>query len=234
MKQHKPGILLVEDEENFGMVLKNYLELNDFEVRWCRNGKEGLTGFINGSYDLCILDVMMPEKDGFSLAEDIRKTGSDIPIIFLSARSMKEDMIKGYRAGGDDYLVKPFDTEVLLHKLHAMIARKSGRNGRTQECYSIHTATFSPSLRILKIGAKENTLSPREAQLLTLLCENMNSVLSRDEALTKIWKDDSYFSSRSMDVFITRLRNYFREMPEVTIVNVHGDGFRLMVQHNIP
>ncbi|MCB0430666.1 MAG: response regulator transcription factor [Flavobacteriales bacterium] len=231
MSKMAAHILLVEDEENFGMVLKNYLELHDYSVRWCKNGKEGHTAFLNDRFDLCILDVMMPEQDGFALAGDIRKTGTDVPILFLTARSRKEDMIRGYQSGGDDYLVKPFDAEVLLHKLQAILMRKGRDKGKEDATYAFGDCRFHASSRMLDVRGESRQLSPKETQLLALLCANLNEVLTREEALNTIWKDDSYFSARSMDVYIAKLRKYLKPDEKVSIVNVHGDGFRLVADN---
>jgi DNA-binding response OmpR family regulator len=225
------SILLVEDEENFGSVLKNYLELNNYIVTLCTDGNKGLTSFKNNIYDLCILDVMMPARDGFSLAEEIKKLNSTIPLIFLTAKKMKEDILKGYQIGADDYITKPFDTEVLLYKLKAIL----NRNGSIQEKenttdFSFGKFQFNTEIRELKSENTLKKLSPKEAQLLTLLCENINEVVPRELALNKIWKDNNYFTTRSMDVFIAKLRKYLKEDPSIEIINVHGNGFRLLVK----
>ena len=225
-----PNILLVEDEENFGSVLKNYLELNDYRVSWQVNGNKGLAGFRQDKFDLCLLDVMMPERDGFSLAEEIKKIDPTVPIIFLTAKTQKQDILRGYGIGADDYISKPFDTEVLLCKIKALL----NRNGvlpevEKQDQYTLGTFTFHPQTREL-YGAKEQCkLSPKEGALLEMLCEHINDVLPRERALNEIWKDNSYFTTRSMDVHIAKLRKYLSSDLNIEIVNVHGSGYRLMV-----
>lgn len=231
----KNSILLVEDDPNFGIVLKDYLTLNDYQVTLAKDGIEGLIMFKNGEYDLCILDVMMPRKDGFSLAKDIRTTNKEIPIIFLTAKTMKEDMLKGYQAGADDYLTKPFDSEVLLYKIKALKQRKEAEKKSTNTVeaeqfeFVIGKFHFNSKLRFLTLQNKESIkLSPKESKLLRLLIINKNDLMPREMALSKIWRDDNYFTSRSMDVYIAKLRKYLREDPNVEILNIHGEGFRLV------
>ncbi len=228
----KPHILLVEDEENFGSVLKNYLELNDYLVTLCNDGRKGLTKFKNDEFDLCVLDVMMPVMDGFSVAEEIRKISSTIPLIFLTAKKLKEDIIKGYQIGADDYITKPFDTEVLLLKIRAVLQR-SGQQQKNQEKateYRIGKFYFNSLTRELSINDTLKKLSPKETALLQLLAQHKNEVVPRELALNKIWKDNNYFTTRSMDVFIAKLRKYLKEDAEIEIINVHGNGFRLLAK----
>jgi len=224
-------ILLVEDERNFAQVLKDYLRMNDFEVTLCENGELGIDAFKTGEYDLCILDVMMPKKDGFTLITEIRALNRNVPVIFLTARNMREDMLRGYRTGADDYIVKPFDSELLLLKINAIISRS--RNGSTtasQHIYEIGRFNFNARLRSLKRpGEMDVKLSPKEAALLCLLCEKKNDVLLREEALKEIWKDDNYFTGRSMDVYIVKLRKYLAADPSIEINNLHGNGYTLRV-----
>jgi DNA-binding response OmpR family regulator len=228
-KQH--SILLVEDEENFGSVLKNYLELSDYIVTLCTDGNKGLSSFKNNIYDLCIVDVMMPERDGFSLATEIKKINPDIPLIFLTAKKLKEDILKGYQIGADDYITKPFDTEVLLYKLKAILSRNGSQIKKEEKLiYSFGQFNFNTEIRELKSETTTKKLSPKESELLKLLCENLNEVVSRDLALNKIWKDNNYFTTRSMDVFIAKLRKYLKEDSAIEIINVHGNGFRLLVK----
>ena len=201
----KNRILLVEDDPNFGTVLKDYLALNDYDVTLAKDGLEGLIMFKNDEYDICILDVMMPRKDGFSLAKDIRSTNTDIPIIFLTAKTMKEDVLKGYQAGADDYLNKPFDSEVLLYKIKAIIQRKQVGNNLEEERleFTIGKFEFNSKLRHLIFDKDQNQkLSPKENKLLKMLALHKNDLMPRELALTKIWRDDNYFTSRSMDVYI--------------------------------
>ncbi|MDG1476350.1 MAG: response regulator transcription factor [Vicingaceae bacterium] len=225
------SILLVEDEENFGSVLKNYLELSDYIVTLCTDGNQGLHSFKNNIYDLCIVDVMMPKRDGFSLATEIKKINPSIPLIFLTAKKLKEDILKGYQIGADDYITKPFDTEVLLYKLKAILNRNG--NPEIQKETTIYTFgmfNFNTETRELNSKTTFKKLSPKEAELLKLLCENINQVVSRDIALIKIWKDNNYFTTRSMDVFIAKLRKHLKEDSAIEIINVHGNGFRLLVK----
>ncbi len=227
----KHSILLVEDEENFGSVLKNYLELNDYLVTLCTDGNKGLISFKNNMYDICILDVMMPARDGFSLATEIKKINPAIPLIFLTAKKLKEDIVKGYQIGADDYVTKPFDTEVLLYKLKAILNRNGTAIPKEKTInYSFGLFKFNTETRELNSEKSTKKLSPKEAELLKLLCENMNEVVSRDIALNKIWNDNNYFTTRSMDVFVAKLRKYLKEDSSLEIINVHGNGFRLLVK----
>jgi DNA-binding response OmpR family regulator len=224
-------ILLVEDDPNFGTVLKDYLSLNDYKVTLAKDGLEGLIMFKNDDYDLCILDVMMPRKDGFSLAKDIRATNLEVPIIFLTAKTMKEDLLKGYQAGADDYLNKPFDSEVLLYKIKAILQRKEGEKNVEEETFEfkIGKFNFNSKLRHLVFENDEpQKLSPKESKLLKMLAIYKNDLMPRELALTKIWRDDNYFTSRSMDVYIAKLRKYLKSDANVEILNIHGEGFRLL------
>ncbi|MBP8792746.1 MAG: response regulator transcription factor [Lutibacter sp.] len=224
-------ILLVEDDPNFGTVLKDYLSLNDYNVTLAKDGLEGLIMFKNDDFDLCIFDVMMPRKDGFSLAKDVRATNTEIPIIFLTAKTMKEDVLKGYQAGADDYLNKPFDSEVLLYKIKAILQRKESEQSVEDESFEfkIGKFEFNSKLRHLVFNNGEaQKLSPKESKLLKLLAVHKNDLMPRELALTKIWRDDNYFTSRSMDVYIAKLRKYLRSDENVEILNIHGEGFRLI------
>ncbi|UMB54984.1 response regulator transcription factor [Lutibacter sp. A64] len=224
-------ILLVEDDPNFGTVLKDYLLLNDYNVTLAKDGLEGLIMFKNDEYDLCILDVMMPRKDGFSLAKDIRATNSEVPIIFLTAKTMKEDVLKGYQAGADDYLNKPFDSEVLLYKIKAIMQRKETEQNTEEEVFEFKIGgfEFNSKLRHLSFkGEEPQKLSPKESKLLKMLAVHKNDLMPRELALTKIWRDDNYFTSRSMDVYIAKLRKYLKGDENVEILNIHGEGFRLI------
>lgn len=224
-------ILLVEDDPNFGTVLKDYLALNDYNVTHAKDGIDGLIMFKNAEYDLCILDVMMPRKDGFSLAEDIRTTNKEIPIIFLTAKTLKEDVLKGYQVGADDYLNKPFDSEVLLHKIKAILQRKESEKSTDNEEFEFKIGhfDFNSKLRHLSYNNGEpQKLSPKESKLLRMLAVHKNDLMPRELALTKIWRDDNYFTSRSMDVYIAKLRKYLKSDEDVEILNIHGEGFRLI------
>jgi DNA-binding response OmpR family regulator len=225
----KAKILLVEDDPNFGNVLKNYLELNDYDITLCRDGVEGKEAFVKGQFDLCILDVMMPKKDGFTLAEEIRLVDQEIPIIFLTAKTMKEDVLQGFRIGADDYLTKPFDSEVLLHKLKAILKRSNDVDiAFNQSEFKIGKYKFNYEHRLILNNGSQQKLSPKEAELLRLLCTHMNDVMPRQKALKIIWGDDNYFTARSMDVFITKLRKYFKDDPNIDIINIHSKGFKMI------
>ncbi|HRT48206.1 MAG TPA: response regulator transcription factor [Bacteroidales bacterium] len=230
----KPArIFLVEDDLSFGSVLKSYLELNDYVVEWVDDGKYAMDAFRRGSYDICILDVMLPNVDGFTIAGEIRKINTTIPIVFLTAKKLKEDVLKGYGVGGDDYITKPFDTDILLAKIKAIIARRD-TGDKSRDLYEIGKFTFNSKLRILKIGDQEMKLSPKEAQLLELLANNPNSLIPREMALKKIWGSDDYFTARSMDVYVTKLRKYLSADPDLVIKNIHGAGFQLIIKENPP
>ncbi len=225
----KNNILLVEDDPNFGSVLKNYLELNEYTVSLSTDGFAGYERFITGKYDICILDVMMPKKDGFTLAKEIREKDQHVPIIFLTAKTMKEDMLAGFQSGADDYITKPFDSEVLLYKLKAIIKRSVDKSHDTsQKEFNIGQFHFNHDHRTIKTVDDSQKLSPKEADLLKLLCIYKNELLPRQKALKEIWGDDNYFNARSMDVFITKLRKYLKQDPSIDIINIHGKGFRLI------
>jgi len=222
-------IFLVEDDLSFGAVLKSYLELNDYEVTWVDNGRFANERFKNGQFNICILDVMLPHTDGFTIAGQIRKTDAHIPLVFLTAKTLKKDILNGYSVGADDYITKPFDTEVLLCKIKAILNRKGPENISEKESYEIGTYRFYPKKRTIIHGDEHQSLSPKEAELLKLLCQNQNELLARETALRKIWGEDGYFTARSMDVFITKLRKYLSSDPNIEIKNIHGSGFILEV-----
>lgn len=221
-------IFLVEDDLSFGSVLKSYLELNDFFVDWVDDGKYAVDHFRKGVYDICILDVMLPHVDGFTIAGEIRKINNIVPIIFLTAKKLKEDVLKGYGSGGDDYVTKPFDTEILLAKIRAILSRREFQAG-TKDIFEIGKFVFNARLRTLTSGNDEKKLSPKEAQLLELLALNPNELISREMALKKIWGADDYFTARSMDVYVTKLRKFLSEDPRLNIKNIHGAGFQLII-----
>jgi DNA-binding response OmpR family regulator len=224
-------ILLVEDDVNFGTVLRDYLQLNGYKVVLARNGLEGFEKFKKNEFDICILDVMMPYKDGFTVVKEIRSKDKSTPIVFLTAKSMKEDVLKGYKIGADDYLTKPFDAEILLKKLEVLIQRtkKNVQNSKPKSRIVVGDFIFNPRLRTLTYKKDTQTnLSPKENQLLLMLVETQNDLLSRNKALEEIWNDDNYFTSRSMDVYIAKLRKYLRQDTSVEIANIHGEGFRLI------
>ena len=229
MDGKKPKILLCEDDTNLGAVLKNYLELNDYDVTLERDGRLGLAAFQREKFDLCLLDVMMPNMDGFTLAEEIRDVDPDIPLFFLSAKTMKEDIIQGYKLGADDYITKPFDSEVLLHKIKAILKRNEELNRESENReFDLASYHFNPKLRELIHDGKTQTLSPKENELLKMLAEHKNDLLPRERALKKIWGSDTYFNGRSMDVYIAKLRKYLKDDEQIEIVNIHGNGFRLV------
>ena len=222
-------ILLVEDDPNFGTVLKDYLAMNDYDVEHAKDGLEGLIAFKNDDFDICILDVMMPKKDGFSLAKDIRAVNGEIPLIFLTAKSMKEDVLEGFTLGADDYLTKPFSMEELLFRIEAILRRTKGARSGETNIWKIGSFTFDANKQKLLGTGTEQKLTTKESELLILLCNNMNKVLERNFALKAIWIDDNYFNARSMDVYITKLRKYLKADPNVQIINVHGKGYKLVV-----
>jgi DNA-binding response OmpR family regulator len=227
----KYKILLCEDDSNLGLVLKNFLELNDYDVILERDGRLGLGAFQREKFDLCLLDVMMPNVDGFTLAEEIRDIDPDVPLFFLSAKTLKEDILQGYRLGADDYITKPFDSDVLMHKIKAIIKRNEEDHKITDNIeFELGAYHFNPKLRELKIKATTQVLSPKENELLKMLAEYKNDLLTREKALKKIWGSDTYFNGRSMDVYIAKLRKYLKEDSTIEIVNIHGNGFRLVVQ----
>ena len=229
----KVNILLAEDDKNLGTILKSYLGAKGFEATLCENGKIALDAFKKGDFDFAILDVMMPVMDGFTLAKEIRKLDKKIPLLFLTAKTMQEDIIQGFEAGGDDYLTKPFSMEELLLRIQAIIRRveQSGHSHK-DPIYKFGNYVFDYDYQTLKTGKKENKLTSKEAELLKLLCNNLNEVLDRTAALIKIWGDDSYFNARSMDVYITKLRKYLKDHPKVELLNVHSIGFKLIAPEN--
>jgi two-component system, OmpR family, response regulator len=230
MEAIKPKILLCEDDTNLGMVLKNYLELNEYDVTLERDGRLGLAAFQREKFDICLLDVMMPNMDGFTVAEEIRDINPDVPLFFLSAKTMKDDIIQGYKLGADDYITKPFDSDVLLHKIKAILKRNEEMHkDEVNAEFDLGKYHFNPRLRELVVNGKTQTLSPKENELLKMLSEYKNDLLPREAALKKIWGSDTYFNGRSMDVYIAKLRKYLKEDEKLEIVNIHGNGFRLVV-----
>lgn len=230
-------ILLVEDDQNFGDVLRSYLEMHDYDVTLATDGMMGLESYNNGEFDLCIFDVMMPKKDGFTLAKEIREKDTEMPIIFLTAKTMKEDVLEGFKIGADDYISKPFNSEELLFRIQAILKRSQQKADPREEIkeFIIGKYHFNFPLRILTFdqGTEEEEkekLSPKEAQLLRMFAMYMNDILPRSEALTKIWGEDNYFTARSMDVFVTKLRKYLKKDENIEIVNIHGNGFQLLVK----
>jgi DNA-binding response OmpR family regulator len=225
----KTRILLAEDDDSLGMLLKDFLQAKGFEVELCVNGKKAFDAFSKKGFDLCIFDVMMPEKDGFALAREVRMVNKHVPVVFLTAKSMKEDIIEGFNQGADDYISKPFNTEELLVRIQAVLRRMKPREDGSDE-FQIGLYRFNAKNQTLDFKGKHEKLTTKEAELLKLLCLNQTDVLDRNFALKAIWHNDSYFSSRSMDVYITKLRKYLKEDPKVQIINIHGKGFKLYVE----
>lgn len=229
MKETKAKVMLAEDDQNLGHLLREYLNAKGFDADLYINGEAALKGFRNNTYDICILDVMMPVKDGFELAEDIKVTDKEVPIIFLTAKSMKEDVVEGFKLGADDYITKPFSMEELLFRIEAVLRRTKGGATSDQSVYQLGKLVFDSNKQSLQAGNKVIKLTTKEADLLHLLCQNLNGVLDRNYALKKIWLDDTYFNARSMDVYITKLRKHLKEDPNLEIINVHGKGFKLLI-----
>lgn len=226
-------VLLVEDDPNLGMLLEDYLSLKGkFDIKLCTDGEEGLKAFTQDDFDICILDVMMPKKDGFTLAKDIRKINPQIPIIFATAKGMMEDKTEAYSLGGDDYITKPFRIEELLLRINALLRRVAMQDQESEEKptqFAIGNYAFDYQTQIISKDEDQQKVSTKEAELLRLLCLKMNDVLTREEALLQIWHDDNYFNGRSMDVFLSKLRKYLKDDPKVEIINVHGKGYKLLV-----
>ena len=223
-------ILLVEDDTNLGFVIQDTLRMQGYKVHLCPDGKEGLMQFNKEKYDLCLLDVMMPKKDGFELAKDIRKIDPDVPIVFLTAKGMQEDKVEGFLSGADDYITKPFSSEEFLLRIKAILRRTGNREPDTPDVFTIGEFSFDHQNYRLNRGGEEQKLTKKEAEILKLLCEHMDRVLERELIANLVWGDDSYFVGRSMDVFITKLRKYLRPDARVAITNIHGVGFKLEVK----
>lgn len=220
-------ILLVEDDKNLGYILKEYLQMHDFKVDLSEDGELGLKLFESNTYDLCILDVMMPKKDGFTLAGDIKKINADIPLIFLTAKSLKVDKLKGFKAGCDDYIVKPVDEEELIARINALLRRSQPSDKNNNSVFNIGAYVFDPKNQKLKMGSEEIMLTEKESDILQMLCSEMGQLVERTKILNALWGENDYFSRRSMDVFISKLRKHLHNDPKVKITNVHGKGFLL-------
>ena len=230
MEEANVKILLAEDDENLGALLREYLIAKGFKTDLFVNGELALAGFKKNKYDICILDVMMPKMDGFTLAREIKKINSAMPYIFLTAKSMKEDVLEGFSIGADDYITKPFSMEELMFRIKAILRRLSTNNvSDTNETYTIGEYVFDSQKQILEYNKKQLKLTTKESELLKLLCNNKNNVLERNFALKTIWQEDSYFNARSMDVYITKLRKYLKEDKTIQILNIHGKGYKLIV-----
>lgn len=223
-------LLLAEDDPNLGVLVKEYLDAKNYTVHLATNGKSAFSSFLQEKYNLCILDVMMPQMDGFTLAREIRKHNKEIPIVFLTARTMKDDAIEGFKSGADDYITKPFSMEELLLRIQAILKRtEKGSVNQQQDEFKVGQYHFNSINHILKIEENEHKLTTRESELLKLLCQHKNDILERNFALQSIWGDDNYLSARSMDVYIAKLRKYLSGDPSIQIMNVHGKGFSLLV-----
>ncbi len=228
MNNEKMKILLCEDDENLGMLLREYLQAKGYDTELCTDGEAGYKAFLKDKFDLCVFDVMMPKKDGFSLAKDIRQSNQEVPIIFLTAKTLKEDILEGFKIGADDYLTKPFSMEELTFRIEAILRRVRGKKNRDRTFYKIGSFTFDTQKQLLTRGDVTTKLTTKESELLSLLCAHANEILQRDFALKTIWIDDNYFNARSMDVYITKLRKHLKGDENVEIINIHGKGYKLI------
>ena len=224
----KLNLLLCEDDENLGMLLREYLQAKGYQTMLCVDGEAGYRAFTQNKFDLCVLDVMMPKKDGFQLAQEIRTVISDVPIIFLTAKSLKEDILEGFKIGADDYITKPFSMEELVFRIEAILRRVKGKKGKEITMYKIGKFTFDTQKQVLMIDDTATKLTTKESELLSLLCAHVNEILERNFALKTIWIDDNYFNARSMDVYITKLRKHLKADPSIEIINIHGKGYKLI------
>ncbi|MEI7829024.1 MAG: response regulator transcription factor [Prolixibacteraceae bacterium] len=227
--EKKMRVILSEDDENLGSLLREYLIAKGYDTDLYPDGEAAFKGFQKNQYDLCIFDVMMPKKDGFSLAKDVRMINSEIPIIFLTAKNMKEDVIEGFRLGADDYMTKPFSMEELIFRIEAILRRTIGEADNTQVIFKLGRYTFDARKQTLSDANDSTKLTTKESELLRLLCVNANKVLERNYALKTIWVDDNYFNARSMDVYITKLRKHLKDEEGIEIINIHGKGYKLII-----
>ena len=221
-------ILLCEDDENLGMLLREYLLAKGYDTTLCPDGEAGYREFTKGKFDIAVLDVMMPKKDGFTLAQEIRQANADIPIIFLTAKTLKEDILEGFKIGADDYITKPVSMEELTFRIEAILRRVRGKKSRNRTHYNIGSFSFDTQKQILSRGDEQTKLTTKESDLLSVLCAHANEILQRDFALKTIWIDDNYFNARSMDVYITKLRKHLKADENVEIINIHGKGYKLI------
>lgn len=228
----KKKILLCEDDENLGMLLREYLNAKGFDTTLCADGEAGYQAFIDNKFDLCVFDVMMPRKDGFTLAKEVKQVNKDIPVIFLTARNMKEDVYLGFELGADDYLTKPFNMEELTYRIEAVMRRSMKLKNKARTTYALGSFIFDTQKQTLTREDNVIKLTTKECELLSLLCVNIGEILQRDYALKTIWEDDNYFNARSMDVYITKLRKHLKDDPVVEIINVHGKGYKLVAPLN--
>ena len=224
----KLKILLCEDDENLGMLLREYLQAKGYATELCADGEAGYKAFLKNKFDICVLDVMMPKKDGFTMAQEIRSSNVDVPIIFLTAKTLKEDILEGFKIGADDYITKPFSMEELVFRIEAIMRRTKGKKSKDSTVYHIGQFTFDTQKQLLCIGEEQRKLTTKENELLALLCSHANEILQRDFALKTIWIDDNYFNARSMDVYITKLRKHLKDDPKIEIINIHGKGYKLI------
>lgn len=227
--ENKLHILLCEDEESLGMLVREYLQAKGYEAELYLDGEAGYRAFMKSKFDMCLLDVMMPKMDGFTLAKEIRLVNADVPIIFLTAKNLKEDILEGFKLGGDDYLTKPFSMDELVYRMEAILRRVKVKTMRNVTRYQLGKFLFDTQRSVLINGDEQTKLTTKECELLTMLCVHANQVLERELALKTIWIDDNYFNARSMDVYITKLRKHLKDDPTVEINNVHGKGYRLIV-----
>ncbi|MDR2953593.1 MAG: response regulator transcription factor [Prevotella sp.] len=230
--EEKLRLFLCEDDENLGMLLREYLQAKGYNTDLFTDGEVGYKGFVKEKYDLCILDVMMPKKDGITLVKEIRAVNTDIPIIFLTAKNMKDDILEGFKAGADDYITKPFSMEELVLRIEAIFRRVKGKRSKEQQVYQFGNMSFDTQKQILTINGQSTKLTTKEAELLALLCAHANDILERNHALKQIWVDDNYFNARSMDVYITKLRKLLKPDPSIEIINIHGKGYKLIAPVN--
>ena len=230
--EERMSVLLCEDDENLGMLLREYLQAKGFDAELCPDGDVGYKAFLKGNFDICILDVMMPKKDGFTLAKEIHAANPEVPIMFLTAKTLKEDVLEGFKIGADDYITKPFSMEELTLRIEAVLRRVRGMKNREVAQYKIGKFIFDTKKQLLTIAGKSTKLTTKESELLGLLCSHQNQILQRDFALKAIWVDDNYFNARSMDVYITKLRKHLKDDESVEIINIHGKGYKLITPEN--
>ena len=226
--EEKQRILLCEDDENLGMLLREYLQAKGYYAELCPDGDAGYKAFVKGKFDICVLDVMMPIKDGFTLAQEIRQADSEIPIIFLTAKTLNEDILEGFKIGADDYITKSFSMEVLVMRIKTILRRVNGKKIKENSLYKIGRFQFNAQKQLLTIDDKQQKLTTKESELLNLLCAHRNEVLLRDYALKTVWTEDTYFNARSMDVYITKLRKLLKADDSIEIINIHGKGYKLI------
>ena len=226
--ENKLHILLCEDEESLGMLVREYLQAKGYDAELYLDGEAGYKAFVKGEYDMCLLDVMMPKMDGFTLARELRMINAEVPIMFLTAKNLKDDILEGFKLGADDYLTKPFSMDELVYRMEAILRRVKARNKQMAVRYQLGRFVFDTQRQLLTIGEKQTKLTTKENELLALLCSHANEILQRDFALKTIWIDDNYFNARSMDVYITKLRKHLKDDDQIEIINIHGKGYKLI------